>query len=370
MIYRQIRRRTFRLLLYLTLSLACAPYVSGQRTPRQQERLDESFIEAVQQRDWAKIERLLDGGANINARSRINRYYALQYAVYWSDPNLVKLLLDKGADINLTDDGDDTALMEAARSDDPRNKVIIRLLLDRGADVRAGGNRALLNAAKEAGPEVVEMLLKKGADPNARNIVPDSGDSAGDTALMYAAQGDFVKAVRLLLAAGADARAVNERGQTVLMKASRVDAGREVKNRVAMLELLLNRGVDVNARDKEGKTALMHAAYEWFTEAGGVFSHPEILRVLLERGADVNAQDSQGQTALMTAIEYCRITPAKAGNLEVVRILLEKGARVNLRNRDGRTAMTYAKALPVSSADEVRIRSSIIALLKKAGANE
>ncbi|HEU0047303.1 MAG TPA: ankyrin repeat domain-containing protein, partial [Nitrososphaera sp.] len=80
--------------------------------------------------------------------------------------------------------------------------------------------------------------------------------------------------------------------------------------------------------------------------------------------------DSQGDTALMTAIQYCRITPAKAGNLEVVKILLEKGARVNLQNRDGRTAMTYAKELPVGEADEVQIRSSIIALLKKAGAKE
>jgi ankyrin repeat protein len=197
-----------------------------------------------------------------------------------------------------------------------------------------------------------------------------AGDSAGDTALMYAVQGDFVKALQLLLAAGADVRAVNESGQTALMKAARVDAGNEVKTHVVMLELLLKRGVDVNARDKKGKTALMHAAYEWFTEAGGVFSHPEILRVLLEHGADVNAQDSQGDTALMMAIRYCRITPAKAGNLEVVKILLEKEAQVNLQNREGQTAMTCAKELPVGGAAADQIRSSIIALLKKAEANE
>ena len=370
MIYHQIRRLPFRFLLYFTLSLACAPFGIGQRTPRQQERLDEAFLTAVQRRDWAKIQQLLDSGANINARSRINRYYALQFAVNWSDPKLVEFLLDKGADINLTDDGDDTALMEAASSHDPQNKVIVKLLLDRGADVHASGNRAILNAAKEGGPEVVQMLLKKGADPNARNIVPDSGDWAGDTALMYAVQGDFVEAVRLLLAAGADVRAVNESGQTVLMKAARVDAGNDVQTHVVMLQMLLKRGVDVNARDKKGKTALMHAAYEWFTEAGGIFSHPEILRVLLEHGADVNAQDSQGDTALMTAIKYCRITPAKAGNLEVVKILLEKGAQVNLQNRDGQTAMTYAKELFVGGADADQIRSSIIALLKTAGANE
>ena len=370
MTYRQIRRLTLRLLLCFTLSLACVPHGIAQRKPPLQESLDEAFIKAVEQRDWPRIQQLLDSGANINARSSINRYYALQYAVHWSDPKLVKFLLDKGADINLTDDGDDTALMEAANENDPQNTVIVKLLLDRGADVHAGGNRALLNAAGEGGPEVVQLLLRKGADPNARNIVPNSGDSAGDTALMYAVQGDFIEAVQLLLAAGADVKAVNESGQTVLMKAARFDAGNDVKTHVTMLELLLKRGVDVNASDKQGQTALMHAAYEWFTEAGGVFSHPEILRVLLEHGADVNARDRQGDTALITAIKYCHITPAKAGNLEVVKLLLEKGAKVGLKNRDGRTAMTYAKELFAGNAKADQLRASIIALLNKAGANE
>lgn len=357
MSYRQISRHPFQLLLYFTLSLACLPCVMGQPT-RQQERLDEAFLEAVQIRDLAKMQQLLDSGANINARTRTNRYYALQFAVFWPDANLVKWLLDKGADINLTDDGDDTALMEASRN----NRLpIVKLLLDRGADVKAGGNRALLNAAREAEPEVVRPLLEKGADPNA-------SDTEGNTALMYAAEGDFVKALRLLLAAGADVRAVNEKGQTVLMKAARVNASRDVGNRVAMLKVLLDRGVDVNARDKEGKTALMHATYEWFTEAGGVFSHPEILRVLLDRGADVNAHDSRGDTALMMALKYCRIIPPReSGNLDVVRILVNRSA-INLLNRDGQTAMTFANALPQDAAEEIRLRSLIIALLKKNGA--
>ncbi len=370
MTYRQIRRLTFRLLLCLTLSIASAQPGSGQRKPPLQENLDEAFIKAVERRDWPRIQQLLDSGANINARSSNNRYYALQYAVYWSDPKLVKFLLDKGADINLTDDGDDTALMEAANENDPQNIVIVKLLLERGADVHAAGDRALLNAAKEGGPEVVQLLLQKGANPNARNIVPNSGDSAGDTALMYAVQGDFLKAVHLLLAAGADVKDVNESGQTVLMKAARVDAGSDVKTHVAMLELLLKRGVEVNARDKEGKTALMHAAYEWFTEAGGVFSQVEVLRVLLEHGADVNAQDKQGDTTLMTAIKHSRITPAKSGNLDVVKLLLEKGAQVSLQNRNGHTAMTYAKELFSGSPEADQMRSAIIALLKNAGANE
>lgn len=107
MIHQQICRPTFRLLLYFLLSLTCVPLRMGQRTPALPSSLDEAFLTAVQQRAWPKIRQLLAEGANINARSSNNRYYALQYAVYWYDPTLVKFPLDKGADINLTDDGDD-----------------------------------------------------------------------------------------------------------------------------------------------------------------------------------------------------------------------------------------------------------------------
>src|SRR6266480_4593763 len=179
MTYQQIRHPFFRLLLYFTLGLACAPPGISQSTP-QQAGLDEAFLEAVQNRDLTKIEALLKNGANINARSSINRYYALQYAVDWPDVNLVKLLLDKGADINLTNDAGDTALMVATSINDPMSKLIVKLLLDRGADVQAGGNRALFNAAEEAGPEIVRLLLKKGANPKAR-------DAEGNTVLMSAA---------------------------------------------------------------------------------------------------------------------------------------------------------------------------------------
>ena len=347
MTYQQIRHPFFRLLLYFTLGLACAPPGISQSTP-QQAALDEAFLTAVQNRDLAKMQELLNRGANINARSSVNRYYALQYAVDWPDVNLVKLL----PGVAQQGGGDVDPKVRPTPAD---TKAIVKLLLDRGADVQAGGNRALFNAAEEAGPEIVQLLLKKGANPKAR-------DAEGNTVLMSAAQGDFLKAMRVLLDAGADPKAVNESGQTVLMKAASVRVGGEVKNHLAMLKLLLDRGVDVNAKDKEGKTALLHAVHEWRSEAGGVLSYPEILSVLLARGADVNARDNKGNTALMIAVQ--------AGNIRGVKILLEKGATANLQNRDGWTAMKYAKTLHERIVLPAEVQSGIVALLEKAGANE
>jgi ankyrin repeat protein len=46
----------------------------------------------------------LSKGANVNAREPTNGYFALQQAINWPDLALVKLLLDKGANVNLADD--------------------------------------------------------------------------------------------------------------------------------------------------------------------------------------------------------------------------------------------------------------------------
>src|SRR4051794_15579991 len=101
-------------IIALTFSLlVCFTTLSPQR------QIDEDFLTAVEQKDLEKMNRLLAQGANINARSRINGYFALQYAINWPDINLVKLLLDKGANINIADDGGRTALIDAADESRP-----------------------------------------------------------------------------------------------------------------------------------------------------------------------------------------------------------------------------------------------------------
>jgi ankyrin repeat protein len=52
----------------------------------------------------------------------------LQYAINWPDVNLVKLLLDKGANVNLADEGRTTALIHATRA-----KRVVAMLTKAGA---------------------------------------------------------------------------------------------------------------------------------------------------------------------------------------------------------------------------------------------
>lgn len=78
------------------------------------------------------IKLLLKYPLNINAKGT-DDYMALHYAIGKGDNDIVKLLIDKGADVNSSDSYGNTPLMEAADMFD-NDDTIIKLLLERGAD--------------------------------------------------------------------------------------------------------------------------------------------------------------------------------------------------------------------------------------------
>jgi len=78
--------------------------------------------------------------------------------------NIVRLLLDRGADVNMTNDSGNTALIWAS------NINVVRLLLDRGANVNArntDGGTALIYCSREGHENRVRLLLDRGANVNA-----------------------------------------------------------------------------------------------------------------------------------------------------------------------------------------------------------
>src|SRR4051812_45901061 len=126
------------------------------------------FVAAVYRQELRDIERLATPSA-INARDEDGRT-PLMHAVLDDDanPEIVTLLVRKGADVNATDAEQKwTALHFAARD---QKKEIVRALLSSGADVHAVdvfGNTPLWRAAMHARPdiEIVRLLLASGSDP-------------------------------------------------------------------------------------------------------------------------------------------------------------------------------------------------------------
>ncbi|KAI9766598.1 MAG: hypothetical protein M1840_006409 [Geoglossum simile] len=231
------------------------------------------------------VKLLLEKGADVNAQ---DGFYGntLRMASYRGHEQIVKLLLDKGADINMQGRDYGNALQAAS---DQGHEQIVKLLLDKGADVNAQGGYALQTASDQGHKQIVKLLLDKCDDVNAQ----------GGNALQVASYQGHKQIVKLLFDKCDD---VNAQGGNALQAAS--DQGHE-----QVVKLLLDKGADVNA---QGGNALQVASYQ---------GHKQIVKLLLDKGADVNAQGGYYGNALQAA--------SVNGHEQIVKLLLDKGADVN-----------------------------------------
>jgi ankyrin repeat protein len=120
-----------------------------------------ALIDASAKGDLAQVRKLLDGGIGVNAKRMGEGTTPLIAACNKSRYDVVKFLLDRGADVNSANRNGWTPLMGAASAG---NKNLVGLLIDRGADVKAKhayGWTALKLAGSKGHQEVVELLEKK-----------------------------------------------------------------------------------------------------------------------------------------------------------------------------------------------------------------
>ena len=236
---------------------------------------------------------------------------ALGMAVELNATDFVKILLDLGADVNSTDDTTgEPLIIKAAQKGYPE---MVKMLLEHGADIEVqdkDGLTALFSAAYEGHTSVVQLLLNNGADFTARN-------QYGMTALLWAAWNGYLDTLQVLLDHGEDVDVKDDDGETALMKAAFQGHGN-------IINVLLERGAAVDTQDSTGETALMNAANQ---------GHTEIVKLLLEKNADVNITNDANVTALLSA--------AYQGHLEIVRNLVNKGAVVNVQNQYGMTPLLW-----------------------------
>lgn len=164
---------------------------------------------AIIQGSPSMVAFLIARGADVNQRDR-DGWTPLMQAGYCDDAADVKVLKEHGGDPNMLSPQNYTALGIATQYG--KNDAALALVLA-GADpakpIGEGGYTPLMLATANHAQPLVEALLKKGADVNARN-------SGGVTALMIAAANSRAELVELLVHAGADVQAQSERGDTAL----------------------------------------------------------------------------------------------------------------------------------------------------------
>jgi ankyrin repeat protein len=228
------------------------------------------------------------------------------------DPDLLRLLIARGADIAARDGRGRTALHCALDAERPQ---AVTLLLAYGAGVD------IFAAAGLGQTEQVEAMLRD--DPALAQTPQDDGI----TPLFYAARAGHLRIAGLLQEHGARAEVSVARWW---MEPTPLHAA-ALHGHTEMCRLLLDAGSLIEGRNEHGYTPLLVAA-RW--------QHLELVTLFLERGADLHAHDDNGVSALDWA--------AGAGNLALVRLLVAHGFDVNRKAPRGswseRTALHFAAA--------------------------
>ena len=309
--------------------------------------------------------------------------------------SIVKILLDHGVDIHSLDNLGRTLLHAACVSSNPQPEMV-RLLVGRGLDVNTRGKRKetpLHEASRIGNSDTVRILLDLRADMSLK-------DSHDRTALVVAWQHGNAEIVRLLQQTpGTHSSASKETlpsdtslpiwslaklGDVELVRSAIKTPGcdlairdpdtnntalhwvihttdREHLDNLEILDILLDAGMSPNDVDDHNRTPLHLAAY---------LGDYEATTKLLKSNADVALRDTWGRTALSTALSQksylVAVSLLEAGasveimhedeiqamffaavqlaNLKMVELLIQRGADVEARNRENKTALQVAKA--------------------------
>jgi ankyrin repeat protein len=197
----------------------------------------------------AEVKRQLAWGANPNSKTFWYKDTPLIVAASYGHAEVVKLLLDKGAHVNMGNEGSETALHYAAR---------------------------------HGHTKVMRILLEHGADPRLK------GTGCG-TPMQWAVRGEQRQSVNTLLDYGVSINQEGTDGQTALSTA--------VSRYPDMVSFLISLGADVNARAEDGCTPL-HKAY-WAEDK-------PIARLLLQQGADPTIQCNDGSEVPQSFVDQLR----------------------------------------------------------------
>jgi ankyrin repeat protein len=270
---------------------------------------------------------LLDHGADPNLPGQP----VLHVAASRGNIQIVKLLLDAGANPNALDEHSTAPLDRATFGG---QEEIVRLLLTKGAKVDEDhwpNDRSLLDEVCAKGPaRMISLLVEFGADPIHL-------DRFGETPLDLALASKNEDAVGVLMKLARQRKPLELAAENAMENAA-------VRGYTDVARILLEKGLDVNGLTQQGSTYLGDAAFK---------QQVNMVRFLLANGADVGLHSRSGGTALHDA--------ALGGSAVVIDLLLDNGANIDVRQLD-------TGATPLMLAASLNQREAVAALLRR-GAN-
>jgi ankyrin repeat protein len=238
------------------------------------------LMEAALYGDVQLLGAMLDAGGDPNLRN-----YRATSALMWAvdDPAKVRLLLDRGADPNVSSDFGWTPLSLAAASKD--SAPVVKLLLERGAEA----TQPALVAAARANPDALRLLLAR---------VPDKNSAAATMALR-------ARCDECLSILEPHRKSSLPRELAILLPPS-------APGDPQMLQAALMHEPDVNIIDAKDRTPLITASISETVT-------PEFMQALIARGSNVHAVSLEGLNALDHA--------QRLGRAPIIDVLTHAGAK-------------------------------------------
>ncbi len=302
---------------------------------------------AVDNSSLAAVKYLLENGVNPNQVSD-DKLYLLMKAIKYADQpenevgkEIVKILL-KNEDINVNckidipidyfDNGYAFSPLSVCK-----DLEILELLIDKGADVNMKSNIGSTAIMNTVDTNKVDFLLKNGANINE---VDNNNNNALTNLLRLLEDGiaeedldTAISTLKLLIEKGIDIKVIDNNGYDAFLYAVELNLNDVTK-------LLIEKGTDIKRKNKEGQNALIICS-----KVGNY----EIAKLLIEKGLKVNTVDNEGITPLIEAVS--------AGKIELVKLLIEKGADVNAKKASGQTALQISKACENMEMTDLLIKS-------------
>ncbi|XP_067012508.1 protein TANC2 isoform X2 [Anabrus simplex] len=264
------------------------------------------------------VSLLLEFGADVELTNS-QGCTALSLASTRGHCEVVRQLVAAGASLGHADTAGQCPLVHAARNG--RLNVVGYLLAcdwvlrspEQEVELGEAAQQALVAAAAQGHVEIVEYLL------DMAEVKADASDSlTGETALTVAAANGCHAACTALLVRGASISAVNRKEMSPLLLAVK-------EGHWAVAERLLQHHAPLEQCDPVGRSPLMLAAAE---------GHVGLIELLLDKGACMLRQDREGLTALGWA--------CLRGRVQATQCLLDRGANVNHADKTGRTPLDLA----------------------------
>ncbi|KAG9506380.1 hypothetical protein J7337_003363 [Fusarium musae] len=279
------------------------------------------------------VKLLVDNGADINARCG-NGQVPLHISAQDESGAIAEILISRGADVSVVDEDRETPLNTASISG---NTEVARQLIDSGADMShetADGFTPLSMASQEGHIELANLLIKKGADVSQ---VPADGHPPLLLSVWY----NHLELAELLIDEGAELTEYKVEDQVFSLLA--VAAG---KGHLKMVKTLISKGFNPT----EAQPLLLAASYGCYGGFSSDFNvkdadespdfprsdYHQVLELLLQSGADVNTSDVHGYTPLFVASFY--------GCISVAEMLIQNGAGLNAKTVSGATPLQASSA--------------------------